>query len=230
MTGVTMASLNAPATTYNLVGYDILIQTSISGNFSVTNSANASSNATGTAGEHSYTAIALGSNLAPPLTNTQRPTNDLFYTGQNPGWGPNPTTNNLVFGGTGLAPGQTASLSFTAVKAAADVGCDFGPTPDAPPACNAFDEIIPASYLNAGSPMVNVISAAALDFFLSTATTISTGITGGNNSEVQNTAVTETITVTYDYTTSSGVPEPTTMALMGGALLGLGFLGKRFKK
>jgi hypothetical protein len=35
--------------------------------------------------------------------------------------------------------------------------------------------------------------------------------------------------IDYTYVIPSGTPEPTTMALMGGALLGLGLLGKRFK-
>jgi hypothetical protein len=53
---------------------------------------------------------------------------------------------------------------------------------------------------------------------------------GGNGSDSQATQANAVIQVVYDYTIPSGTPEPTTMALMGGALLGLGLIGKRFKK
>jgi hypothetical protein len=36
--------------------------------------------------------------------------------------------------------------------------------------------------------------------------------------------------IDYTYSITSTTPEPTTMALLGGALLGLGLIGKRFKK
>jgi len=223
--GVTMASLNAANTTYTLQGYDILVTSSISGNFSITNAANASSNATGSLNESSYTAVSLGSPLTPPLTQIADPTNDLFNNGGVPGNGPNPQTANKVL--SGLAPGMTATKSFSNVTGSADLGCDENPSSPFSAPCANFFQNLPTSIAG-----VSVTSTDPLHFYLSTATAINTSITGGNNNESQVTQVTETIDVLYDYTytTTNGTPEPTTMALMGGALLGLGLLGKRFKK
>jgi len=54
---------------------------------------------------------------------------------------------------------------------------------------------------------------------------------GGNNQQL---AIASTASfeaeIDYTYSINSGTPEPATMALMGGALLGLGLIGKRFKK
>jgi PEP-CTERM motif len=68
-----------------------------------------------------------------------------------------------------------------------------------------------------------------LTFYLSTATQTDTSVTGGNLSTIYNTSVTEQVEVTYDYIMTSSAPEPGTLALFGGALVGIGLLRKRIK-
>lgn len=54
--------------------------------------------------------------------------------------------------------------------------------------------------------------------------------TGGNTTASQVTDASLTGTVTYTYTAASPTPEPASMALMGGALIGLSLLGKRLSR
>jgi hypothetical protein len=68
----------------------------------------------------------------------------------------------------------------------------------------------------------------SLDGFTQALTTFTGG--GGNILLTQTTNANFAAEVDYNYSIPSGTPEPTTMALMGGALLGLGLLGKRVKK
>ncbi len=53
---------------------------------------------------------------------------------------------------------------------------------------------------------------------------------GGNINVAQSTTAAFSAEIDYTYSIPSGTPEPATMALMGGALIGLSLLGRRFKK
>lgn len=228
-TGVTMASLNAAHTIYTLQGYDIRATSTITGNFTITNAANSSSNANGTAKLDSYTAVSLGSPLSPALSNTLDSANDLFNNGHLPGWGPDPASSTITI--NNLAAGASQTGTFANVVQSADVGCDFFPdTTNAP--CAVYNEITPPNSLAGINVQTTNGANDFLTFFFSTATEVNSSLTGGNTSTANQTQVKERITVTYDYTTAltPSVPEPMTMVLMGGALVGLGVLGKKLKK
>lgn len=71
---------------------------------------------------------------------------------------------------------------------------------------------------------------AGFSFYVDTDTGLTTHFNGGNGTATQATFANATAEIEYDYTIPTGTPEPGTMALMGGALLGVGLIGKRIKK
>jgi hypothetical protein len=214
--GITMQSLNANGVAYVLQSYDIFVSPTVSGTFSVTDT---SGNVSGTANVTSYTAASLGSTMA-TLTSSSDPTNDLFYKNGNvPGNGANVNTNQI---GVNLTTGQsTGNQPLTGGVIGADLGFSkqFNST-------NNF-------YVPISTSVNSVKSSNALQFYLSSLTNVTTTLSGGSTSTAKSTSIAESITVFYDYTTSTATPttpEPTTMVLFGSALVGLGLLRKRVRQ
>lgn len=78
-----------------------------------------------------------------------------------------------------------------------------------------------------------VLGCSGTGTFNLTGTTLTSEVLaggGGNISLGISTNASFQAEIDYTYSINSTTPEPTTMALLGGALLGLGLIGKRFKK
>jgi len=244
-TGISMASLNAMGTGYTLVGFNISVKETLTGDYTITNTST-NSTATGSAYVDTYTAVALNGTLSPALTNTMDPTNDLYNesaTGvgfpQPPyaqgeqvtsiGGGPDPNAPsqsglNITPGGTFTAPSINASSNWV------DYGCEI--TNKVFAGCTELSASGAANNLLTTNLALVESANPNLTFNFSTATETDTALTGGNNKTTYATNVTEMVEVTYEYSTfsTSNTPEPTTMVLFGSALVGLGCIRKRIRK
>ncbi len=212
--GVTMAGLNAANTTYTLHSYDLVVQSTLAGSYTATAGP---AGASGSVGVTSYTGVALGGPLSPALTVGSDSTNDIFY---NDG-GPTAKTSQAVNLGPNASTGNTPYSNSKAV----DLGFwQANAVSGGSVSSSAF-------YTPITSSLGSVSGASPLDLYLSTATATTSILTSGNVSYVNSQTAAETITVVYDYTsTVNPAPESATFALMGGGLIALGLMRKRFKK
>jgi hypothetical protein len=161
---------------------------------------------------------------------------DLFDTGIGPGEAQYPTVSGPIsLGGVGspACPEYTPSAACNSVAytpgdiVVRNIDPIYGLTTGV--GLGGVDGVIEnLSAADANANYVGVGDTFTLTGTTENLTTFSGG--GGNINLGLNTAATFQAEIDYTYTLSSSTPEPTTMVLMGGALLGLGLLGKRLRK
>jgi hypothetical protein len=151
------------------------------------------------------------------------------------------TDAGYTIDGTTPLPGVTLPVDglghmfdvFAGTGSVALAPCTSGTTPCTAPA-GAIVTVPVTGAANSGALSVTAGSfgnyESAFHFVVDTNTSINLSFGGANGSGNQTTFASATAVVEYDYTVPGPTPEPTTMALTGGALLGLGLIRKRFRK
>ena len=142
------------------------------------------------------------------------------------------SANNLGnFAGI-TSPSSALSPFFTAQAATPGYPSDIAIAPGSSQTFNVSSGLLSQTGTDTnGTDLTNWTGLTGFSFIFDTHTTITSDFGGGNDKVGQVTFVDASAAVTYYYQpTGTMTPEPTTMALLGGALLGIGLLGKRLKK
>jgi len=159
---------------------------------------------------------------------------DLFDTGIGPGDASLPSPEaTITLGGsaTGACPTDTPSAACSSVNyTPPDEVVSNTDAVYAFPTGTGLDGLLGLIKNITGADLLNYVGGGT--FTLGGSTKSLTTFAGGGNNINLNVQSTAKVSAEIDYTYSipSGTPEPATMALMGGALLGLGLIGRRLKK